>query len=58
MDTQLNASKDLECDQCDASFPSASEYEVGGDVTTSYVATSYVATSYANDLMDRNRCTE
>lgn len=26
MDTQLNASKDLECDQCDASFPSASEY--------------------------------
>lgn len=53
MDTQLNASKDLECDQCDASFPSASEYEMGGDV-----ATSYVATSYANDLMDRNRCTE
>ncbi|KAG5358929.1 DNA-directed RNA polymerase I subunit RPA12 [Yarrowia sp. C11] len=23
MDTQLNASKNLECDQCDASFPSA-----------------------------------
>lgn len=29
MDPQLNASKDLECDQCDANFPSASEYESG-----------------------------